>query len=358
MWGAILFIGIYLGRFYANQRYKSVMGLYDRALKNIDADSNYLESLIEWKTELETERDKATANYLNFKKRPAKKAAEEVREARKDLRIVNKELAVLKHRLFTYESFAPWLIDYVEMPTRDLLAGLKERQANALSDDTQSEDPVKRYLTPTEWTKLSASNKNQIALDRYLDKNRRKGLWTIGVEYERFIGFLHEKKGYRVIYHGALEGKSDLGIDLICESDSQLLLIQCKRLSELKGIPIRENVIAQLSGSRDFFRMKHNPTKPVQAALYTSYVLSEDAKHFAQHLGIEVFEHVALDEYPTIKCNISSSGEKIYHLPMDQQYDNVVIDFGSGEFYASTVTEAEKGGFRRAFRWSGVFAPI
>ena len=52
-----------------------------------------------------------------------------------------------------------------------------------------------------------------------------------------------------------------------------------------------------------------------------------------------------------IKCNINrTTKEKIYHLPFDQQYDNVKID-DVGEFFAMTVQEAEDAGFRRAKRW-------
>ena len=43
-------------------------------------------------------------------------------------------------------------------------------------------------------------------------------------------------------------------------------------------------------------------------------------------------------------------GERIYHLPFDQQYDNIKID-PPNEFVALTVEEAEHSGFRRAFRW-------
>ena len=52
------------------------------------------------------------------------------------------------------------------------------------------------------------------------------------------------------------------------------------------------------------------------------------------------------------QCNIGKQGEKIYHLPFDQQYDKILID-KQGEFFAHTVKEAEEKGFRRAFRWSG-----
>jgi len=57
--------------------------------------------------------------------------------------------------------------------------------------------------------------------------------------------------------------------------------------------------------------------------------------------------------YPCIKCNVNRvTKEKIYHLPFDQQYDNTKI-FEKGEFYCRTTEEAERKGFRRAFRWHG-----
>ena len=59
-----------------------------------------------------------------------------------------------------------------------------------------------------------------------------------------------------------------------------------------------------------------------------------------------------MNEFPRIKCNINNDGEKIYHLPFDQQYDRVQI-INDGEMYATTVTEAEEAGFRRAYRWHG-----
>jgi len=55
--------------------------------------------------------------------------------------------------------------------------------------------------------------------------------------------------------------------------------------------------------------------------------------------------------YPCIKCNISQiDGTRIYHLPFDQQYDKVKIEPHKGEFYCTSVKEAEDAGFRRAFR--------
>ena len=46
-----------------------------------------------------------------------------------------------------------------------------------------------------------------------------------------------------------------------------------------------------------------------------------------------------------IKCNINRmTGEKIYHLPFDINYDKTVIDPAHGEFYAATIHQAESAG--------------
>ena len=186
-----------------------------------------------------------------------------------------------------------------------------------------------------------------------MDPTRKKDLWKIGIDYERYVGYKFEQNGYKVIYHGAINEKQDLGIDLICENDKEILAVQCKRLSPTKQIPVRENVIAQIYGAARFLEMKSDYKKGVKPVLVTTYRLSDEAKNFAKHLGVQVFEYFEMQFYPIIKCNLSNSKEKIYHLPMDQQYDRVVIDSSKGEFYAKTILEAEKAGFRRAYRWGG-----
>jgi hypothetical protein len=83
---------------------------------------------------------------------------------------------------------------------------------------------------------------------------------------------------------------------------------------------------------------------------FTSTSLSDKAKEMASALSIEIIDKTPIGDFPRIKCNISGrDGEKIYHLPFDQQYDRTIIK-NKGEFHASTVKEAEDAGFRRAFR--------
>lgn len=49
-----------------------------------------------------------------------------------------------------------------------------------------------------------------------------------------------------------------------------------------------------------------------------------------------------------IKGNISSSGEKIYHLPSQKYYDSTVIDESKGEKWFCSEDEAVKAGWRKS----------
>ena len=83
--------------------------------------------------------------------------------------------------------------------------------------------------------------------------------------------------------------------------------------------------------------------------------MSEQAIEFAKILGVKVVVKKNLGVFPRIKCNVGRNGEKIFHLPFDQQYDATIIDERSGDCYAFTVDEVEKKGFRRAMKHYGLF---
>jgi hypothetical protein len=68
---------------------------------------------------------------------------------------------------------------------------------------------------------------------------------------------------------------------------------------------------------------------------------------------VKLIDEFPLRRYPIINRNVSQrDGEKIFHLPFDQQYDRTLIEY-TDECYVETVVEAEALGFRRALRWRG-----
>jgi hypothetical protein len=280
------------------------------------------------------------------------------------------ECELARNRVDLYEGLAPWLAEYTDLSLDELLASVRESRSRGNDGNEKEEDPITKFvpMASQEWKTLSSSERNQLALDRYLNPKRKKSLWQIGIDFERYVGYYYEQLGYKVRFHGALRAREDLGIDLICENSCEILIIQCKRLSNLKGIPVRENTVAQIFGAAKFF--ESNPkaffdrlgvsnaqpkkTVSVRPVLVTSYELSETAEQFSKALDVEVVDNFVVGKYPVIKCNVAPrTGEKIYHLPMDQQYDTVVIGDQEEECYVETVAEAEQLGFRRAYRWKG-----
>lgn len=283
------------------------------------------------------------AKYLETKSHPAQKSADLVRQLSKQKTEAVRQAKIAEFINKYYETLAPFLID----AKGELLDELEAREVLQEYTQEEQQDPVIKYLTKEEYRKLSTTDRNQLALDRYWD--RRKSKSAIGFLYERYVGYLYETKGYQVEFHGIFKGFEDLGRDLIVKKGKEIIVIQCKNWSQFKTI--YENHIFQFFGTVFRYKLDYSHHN-VKAAFYTSTQLSDVARAFSKDLGIELIENFKLQRYPCIKCNISrKTGEKIYHLPMDQQYDTAVIEPNRGEFYAMTVSEAEKKGFRRAFRW-------
>ena len=302
-----------------------------------------------------------TVKYLMTKPHKASRSAEIVSEIKGDLKETERRFRITKALLEYYEYLFPWLDDFREGDDIDDFIRLKTTKEAFKNDDEDLFDRVKYFLTEAEYAKLLPVERNEIALERYWKEH--KNSFEVGRMYERYIGFLYEKEGWKVEYVGSILGPEDHGRDLIVSRSGDILIIQCKYWSKNKTI--RENHINQLFGTTvkycidhlmkgkyqvDMFSLKP-PIKPV---FWTSTSFSQDAVEFAHALYIELHENIPMERYPCVKCNVNRvSGEKIYHLPFDQQYDHVIIEPERGESYVNYPREAENFGFRRAFRWRG-----
>jgi len=295
--------------------------------------------------EYDRARDEVVTNSLIEKARRAEKTGEIVKEQTARRREAEFNAKTAQALLDYYESIAPFLLDL----KNDLLDTKGDEDIFRDYDEEEQRDPVIDYLTKDEFRKLSTVERNQLALDRFWERPKSKRLQ--GRLYERYIGYLYEKDGYAVEYIGIFNGLEDLGRDLICSKQNDSIVIQCKNWSHFKTI--YEKHILQFFGTVIQYRHSY-PSRNVTAIFYTTTRLSDLARQFANELGIELKENLKFDQpYPCIKCNVDlTTKEKIYHLPFDQQYDNTKI-VTEGEFYCSTVKQAEEAGFRRALRWRG-----
>lgn len=294
----------------------------------------------------EAEVDEARERAMLAKNRPARVAADVVREIKAEKRAMRERLKLVEYQLASYEEYFPILADYREVILDERVPlGAGADNLSSLEDA----DPVMRFLSGDEYDRLSESEKNQLALDRYLARDLAD--WEIGRLYERFIGWGYEREGWTVSYQGALRGFEDMGRDLVCVKGKEVRIVQAKCWSRRKEL--HEKHVFQLYGSTIQYQMG-NPGRRVEAVLAATTNLSALARRVADDLKVTV-RSVPLDKsYPMIKCNVSlRTGERIYHLPFDQQYDRVVIGNREGECYALTVKDAERRGFRRAWRFHG-----
>jgi len=308
-------------------------------------------------------KDLQKEKYLENKKHPALTAAETVREIKNEKKELLKTNKIVNYKIRYYEKLFPWLTDLIAIDEDDEIP-VKIGDDNI---DDDNEDRVKNFLTQEEYRALPSVERNQKALDRYLE-SRNKSKWAIGRDYEMYVGYFYEQKGYSIEYKGIIDGFDDLGRDIIATKDDNVCIIQCKYWAQYKQI--HEKHIFQLFGTTMEYWIKNfrgynkpktfeefakflneNKLRPI---FFTSISLSDRAKEMAKALSVETIENEPIGEFPRIKCNTNydefGSNTKIYHLPMDQQYDRTIITKSKGEIYAFTVKEAEDAGFRRAFK--------
>ncbi len=313
--------------------------------------------------DVQTSYEENIAKQLEMKRNPARNGAAEVRRIKAEKRNLIAENKAYKWELNYLRNLIPWieeLEDDIIEPKQDYMN---------YDNSSVSNDNATFYLSPDEYNNLTTVEKYQLALDRY--KKRNKSNAEIGKDYERYIGYKFECEGFLVEYYGIEKSIEDLGRDLICKKENKIYIVQCKCWSNKQNKCIHEKHINQLYGTAMKYYLDYKRKLPTSRKsdvvfgkhsenLFATVIIpiffstvpyTDTAIEFAETLEIETRVEV-LNDYPCIKCNINNKGERIYHLPFDQQYDKCQIK-NKGEFFAMTVAEAEAAGFRRAMRWSG-----
>jgi len=312
-------------------------------------------------------QDSKLASYLVIKPHPALKAAEVRRQIAKERREAEKAARLANYLLDYCRYLAPWLDEYIGLESSELEEIIKEIHSAWEKKEKEFDEEVKRHFGP-KYEGLTPTEKLQKKLDWYWGKPNKSN-WQIGRDYERYSGYLYEIKGWNVNYHGK-KGFEDLGRDLVCKKANAVEIIQCKRWAQEKII--HEKHIYYLFGTTVEYFIENFGGEDLQLALFPSLVrkrnvipklvttidVSPKAEQVAKVLGV-VIEKVPSEPYPSVKCNVARrTGEKIFHLPFDQQYDTILIEEERLECYVETVAEAEALGFRHAYRWKGEVAQI
>ncbi len=284
--------------------------------------------------------DEIIAQVLERKQRAAYKAAEEVRRIKAEKKVLAERAKHFEYLLKNLYEDYPILGDYEEDILND------SATLNLEASGSPDADLVAAFISEEEYRRLSPTDRNQLALNKWMARN--KSNVEIGRMYERYIGSRYENEGWAVEYFGATQGLEDLGRDLICKKDGNTRIVQAKYWASHRTV--HEKHVFQLYGTSFLYARGIGNVKTVVGHLYFTSQVSSTARDAAEALGVCIVQLAMDSEYPMIKCNINGS-DKIYHLPFDQQYDRVRIGAVPGECYVKTTAEAESKGFRRAKRW-------
>ncbi|WP_416191084.1 hypothetical protein [Neisseria sp. CCUG12390] len=211
-------------------------------------------------------------------------------------------------------------------------------------------------------------------------KGRERELWEYanrrnlskreaGDRYERYLGYLYERAGWRVEYYGLTEGvaNANRGIDLICEKDGVTHFVQTKYWSE--GVVAKtnvNNVIDRIVKNMQGIIEKRAIRGEVHAVLAAKPKLSEQVAAYAQEQGVVLLDDLAVQPYPLVKCHTGKRGSRKYFLPYLadknpakyeeihqggwEPYDLVRMDIGGGDVYVHTIEEAEALGYKYSNR--------
>lgn len=288
-----------------------------------------------------------SARHLATKRRPAYKEAQRIKQLKRQTKEIIEKSKMAEYKYEYLFALFPDLEMYADsVEELEELSGFRD-----LSDLQRNSDRTKKYLSKEEYKALPEEKRNQLALDRYVEDHKSK--WEIGRDYELYLGYVYTSDGWDVEYFGIEKQLNDMGRDLIASKDGVLHIIQCKYWSQKKLI--HEKHIAQLYGTTVQYKLSTAQDTKAIPVFITNIKLSDTAKKFSDYLGVKYIENKELEEFPRIKCNVNRDevGQtKIYHLPMDQQYDRTKIS-NKGDCFAYTVKEAMSKGFRRAHRWYG-----
>lgn len=317
----------------------------EKAVNEVLGEYEKTHAAAKWVSDFELKPYDLAINYLVNKERPAFSTANQIKYLKAQSALHLSQFHEMKYRWDSLIQTFPELSKYVEDE-----AGFEYLiQQESLEEAETNYDHARDYLSKEEWDNLSTDERNQRALDNYI--NRPKGSWEIGIEYEMYIEYLLRKEGYHTIPHGSLYGLKDLGRDIIASKEengnTQTLIIQCKRWSNTEGHEIHENTICQIFGTAMEYSLQHEK-EIVVPIVYTTGRISDTARLFANKLNVDI-RQTEMGTFPRIKCNINANGDQIYHLPFDQQYYATKIEY-DGEFYAFTIKEATDAGFRRAHK--------
>ena len=220
-------------------------------------------------------------------------------------------------------------LDSVPPPLPKPVSGASKVETFALY--ARREEPCRTVVAALDTVRLQQN------LEDYL-RHRwpNKTPWQVGRDFERYVGFRYEERGYKVTYNGITEHEEDYGVDLFCVSEARVLAVQCKNWKD----PVMWREVAMIAGASLAAARSAGWLSAIPVLLTTGPLPTETIQ-YANRANV-VVRRVVPREYPVIKCKRSSN---YFHLPWHSNYDRTKLISDQGDRRVFRVEEAVLDGF-------------
>lgn len=117
-----------------------------------------------------------------------------------------------------------------------------------------------------------------------------------GEDYEEFVASHFKLDGYKIDLNGIKKGKKDKGIDIICQKDNELILIQCKNWKANSKYKINHEKLKAFVGSCTEYvneNKLHNKTIKLKF-ISSNNILDKSAENFIKESKTLKYEIIEL----------------------------------------------------------------
>lgn len=179
----------------------------------------------------------------------------------------------------------------------------------------------------------ATDNIGGIALSNFWQEYiRRYPATGVNIRYRLFIGYLYERRGWRVYYE-------DDNKRIICHKETSLVMIA----TEDGGI-MNINTLYALASRAISLKIDY-PDFDVSAVCITSGTLSDKAKTVARKFLISAKEDFPFQNFPYVKCKVLPD-RKVYYTPNDKEYFTTRIIPANDDIFCRTMNDALVAGFQ------------
>lgn len=211
---------------------------------------------------------------------------------------------IMSIMFFSFLGFIYWLFPKIEKKLsenkktieekEETLSGARVHYKDLLIEVKSLRIEKEKLIEENEALKLKISELEEyekkikkIAFEENRKERYKKHLENVsnkGKEFEKFVAGYYKLDGYKIELHGIKKGVKDKGIDIICEKDEEIILIQCKNWKEDSKYKINHEKLKAFVGCCTEYVNEHKLfDRNVKLKFITSnYILDESGKKFLE----------------------------------------------------------------------------